>query len=144
MQPSRLSCPCSQRTSLGTAVQSPHCIGLFPSTCALEPVRVCDSFLPFSLKYTQARYALTYTLSRVVTFLKGGAPSYYLWSENERILFWEEFNITPEVATDIYMNRARNGALRNAFWQGFFFERPKNPAQLTKTPFKFIANTTDR
>lgn len=71
MQPFLLSFPCSQRTNLGTAVQSPHCIGLFPSTCALEPVRLCDSSLQFSLKYTQTRYALTYTLSRVVTFLEG-------------------------------------------------------------------------
>lgn len=82
MQTFLLSLPCSQCT----AVQSLHCIGLFPSTCALEPVRLSDSSLQLSLKHTPTRYALTYTLSRAVTFLLGGAPSYYLFSENERIL----------------------------------------------------------
>lgn len=58
MQTFLLSFPCSQRTAL----QSLQCIGLFPSTCALEPVRLYDSSLQFSLKYTQTRYALTYNV----------------------------------------------------------------------------------
>lgn len=135
MQPFLLSFPCSQRTNLGTAVQSPHCIGLFPSTCALEPVRLSDSSLQLSLKYTQTRYARTYTLSRVVTFLEGGAPSYYLFSGNERILFWEEFNLTPAVAPDFRVISMRNGALRNALWQGWFLNVTKS--QLSWQTFHF-------
>lgn len=53
MQTFLLSFPCSQHIDLGTTVQSLHCIGLFPSTCALEPVRLCDSSLQLSLKHTQ-------------------------------------------------------------------------------------------
>lgn len=101
MQTFLLSLPCSQCT----AVQSLHCIGLFPSTCALEPVRLSDSSLQLSLKHTPTRYALTYTLSRAVTFLLGGAPSYYLFSENERILLWEEFYPTPAVALDFHIEK---------------------------------------
>lgn len=74
--------------------------GLFPSAGAPGPVRLCHSSLQLSLEYTQTRDALTYTLSRVVTFLEGGAKSYYLFSENGRILFWVEFNLTPAVAPD--------------------------------------------
>lgn len=68
-------------------------------------------------------------------FFEGGAPSYYLFSGNERILFWEEFNLTPAVAPDFRVISMRNGALRNALWQGWFLNVTKS--QLSWQTFRF-------
>lgn len=113
-----------------------HCTGLFPSTCALEPVRLCDSSLQLSLKYTQTRYALTYTLSRVVTFWEGGALSYYLFSENERILFWEEFNLTPAVAPDFLSEKREQWRIAQHTLARLIFECKKK-SQLSWKTFRF-------
>lgn len=125
MQTFLLSLPCSQCT----AVQSLHCIGLFPSTCALEPVRLSDSSLQLSLKSTPTRYALTYTLSRAVTFFLGGAPSYYLFSENERILLWEEFNPTPAVALDFHIEKHAWRRIAQRTLASLIFEHSKKKQQ---------------
>lgn len=133
MQPFLLSFPCSQRTDLGTAVQSPHCIGLVPSTCALEPVRLYDSSLHFSLKYTQTRYALTYTLSRVVTFLEGGAQVITSF-RRMRESFSERNSISlPQLPPIFKWRRAQWRIAQRTLAR--LFERHKKPAELTNIPF---------
>lgn len=67
-----------------------------------------------------------------MTFWEGGALSYYLFSENERILFWEEFNLTPAVAPDFLSEKREQWRIAQHTLARLIFECKKKASSVEK------------